>query len=95
NSAVDYIERNSQLIQYLHVSAMKAESSKVTKRRLSPEIVELIRQRGIALVAGNCDLTSKLAKQCRQAMEEILEKRRAAGMAEAAEAGKSIRRASR
>uniref|UniRef100_A0A0K0DMB6 50S ribosomal protein L22 n=1 Tax=Angiostrongylus cantonensis TaxID=6313 RepID=A0A0K0DMB6_ANGCA len=32
---------------------MKAESSKVTKRRLSPETIELIRGRGIARATGN------------------------------------------
>uniref|UniRef100_A0A0K0DC34 LUD_dom domain-containing protein n=1 Tax=Angiostrongylus cantonensis TaxID=6313 RepID=A0A0K0DC34_ANGCA len=74
---------------------MKAESSKVTKRRLSPETLELIRHRGITWAAGNSELTSELAKQCRQAMKEDLKERRAAVMIEAAEAGKSIRKARR
>uniref|UniRef100_A0A0K0D3Y0 SAP domain-containing protein n=1 Tax=Angiostrongylus cantonensis TaxID=6313 RepID=A0A0K0D3Y0_ANGCA len=74
---------------------MKAESSKVTKRRLSSETLELIRQRGIARAAGKCELTSKLAKQCRQAIKEDLKERRAAVMVEAAEARKSIRKARR
>ena len=74
---------------------MKAESSKVTKRRLSPETLELIRQRGLARAAGNRELTSELAKQCRQAIKEDLKERRAAVMVEAAEAGKSIRKARR
>uniref|UniRef100_A0A158PBX5 Phosphatidylinositol 4-kinase beta n=1 Tax=Angiostrongylus cantonensis TaxID=6313 RepID=A0A158PBX5_ANGCA len=74
---------------------MKAESSKVTKRNLSPETLELIHQRGIARAAGNRDLTSELAKQCRQVIKEDLKERTAAGMDEAAEAGKSIRKARR
>uniref|UniRef100_A0A158P7X9 Histidine ammonia-lyase n=1 Tax=Angiostrongylus cantonensis TaxID=6313 RepID=A0A158P7X9_ANGCA len=65
DAVVDNInEEYDRLIQHLHVSAMKAESSKVTKRRLSPETQELIRQRGIARTAGKRELTSKLAKQC-------------------------------
>uniref|UniRef100_A0A158P636 Uncharacterized protein n=1 Tax=Angiostrongylus cantonensis TaxID=6313 RepID=A0A158P636_ANGCA len=74
---------------------MKAESSKVTKRRLSPETLELIRQRGLARAAGNRELTSELAKQCRQAIKDDLEERKAAVMVEEAEAGKSIRKARR
>ncbi|VDM62047.1 unnamed protein product [Angiostrongylus costaricensis] len=57
---------------------MKAESSKVAMRRLSPETLELIRQRGIAQAAGNRELTTELAKQCRQAIKEDLKERRAA-----------------
>uniref|UniRef100_A0A0K0CZV0 DUF977 family protein n=1 Tax=Angiostrongylus cantonensis TaxID=6313 RepID=A0A0K0CZV0_ANGCA len=74
---------------------MKAESSKVSKRRLSPETLELIRQRGIARAAGNRELTSELVKQCRQAIKEDLKERRAAVMVEAAQNGKSIRKAHR
>ncbi|VDM63801.1 unnamed protein product [Angiostrongylus costaricensis] len=74
---------------------MKAESSKVTKRRLSPETLELIRQLGIARAAGNRERTSELAKQCRQAIKEDLREGSAAVMAEAVEAGKSIRKAHR
>uniref|UniRef100_A0A0K0CVB3 50S ribosomal protein L22 n=1 Tax=Angiostrongylus cantonensis TaxID=6313 RepID=A0A0K0CVB3_ANGCA len=74
---------------------MKAESSKVTKRRLSPETQELIRQRGIARAAGKRELTSELAKQCTQAIKEDHKERRVAVMVEAAEAGKSIRKAHR
>uniref|UniRef100_A0A0K0DJA6 DUF3606 domain-containing protein n=1 Tax=Angiostrongylus cantonensis TaxID=6313 RepID=A0A0K0DJA6_ANGCA len=72
---------------------MKAESSKVTKRRLSPETLELIRQRGLARAAGNRDITSKVAKQSRQAIKEDLKERRGTVMVEAAEAVKSIRKA--
>uniref|UniRef100_A0A0K0DR71 Uncharacterized protein n=1 Tax=Angiostrongylus cantonensis TaxID=6313 RepID=A0A0K0DR71_ANGCA len=74
---------------------MKAESSKVTRRRLYPETFELIRQRGIVRSAGNRELTSELAKQCRQAIKEDLKERKAAVMVEAAEAGKSIHKACR
>uniref|UniRef100_A0A0K0DMQ0 Reverse transcriptase domain-containing protein n=1 Tax=Angiostrongylus cantonensis TaxID=6313 RepID=A0A0K0DMQ0_ANGCA len=74
---------------------MKAENSKVTKRRLPPGTLELIRQRGIARAAGNRELTSELEKQCRQARKEGLKERRAAVMVEAAEPEKSIRKARR
>uniref|UniRef100_A0A0K0DHP1 Core-binding (CB) domain-containing protein n=1 Tax=Angiostrongylus cantonensis TaxID=6313 RepID=A0A0K0DHP1_ANGCA len=59
------------------------------------QTLELIRQRGIARVADNRELTSELAKQCRQAIKEDLKERRAAVMVEAAEAGNSIRKARR
>uniref|UniRef100_A0A0K0DR85 Uncharacterized protein n=1 Tax=Angiostrongylus cantonensis TaxID=6313 RepID=A0A0K0DR85_ANGCA len=71
---------------------MKAESSKVTKRRLSQETLQLIRQRRIARAACNRELTSELAKQGRGAIREDLEERRAAVMVEAAEAPKGIRK---
>ncbi|VDM61250.1 unnamed protein product [Angiostrongylus costaricensis] len=74
---------------------MKAEGSKVTRRRLSPERLELIRQRGIARAAGNRELTSELAKQCRQAIKEDFKERRAAVMVEIKQAGKNIRKAHR
>uniref|UniRef100_A0A0K0DBT1 Craniofacial development protein 2-like n=1 Tax=Angiostrongylus cantonensis TaxID=6313 RepID=A0A0K0DBT1_ANGCA len=86
DAVVDNIEEEyDRLIEHLHVSAVNAESSKVTKRRLSPEPLELTRQRGIARAAGNRDLTSELAKQCKQAIKEDLKERRAAVMVEAAE----------
>ncbi|VDM62945.1 unnamed protein product [Angiostrongylus costaricensis] len=72
---------------------MKAESSKVTKRQLSPETLELIRLRGIARAADNRELTSKLAKQCRQAIKEDFKEARAAVMVYAGKDGKSIRNA--
>uniref|UniRef100_A0A0K0DAY1 Reverse transcriptase domain-containing protein n=1 Tax=Angiostrongylus cantonensis TaxID=6313 RepID=A0A0K0DAY1_ANGCA len=71
---------------------MKAESTEVTKRRMSPETLELIRQREIVRAAGNRELTSELAKQCRQAIREDPKERRAAVMIEAAEAGKCTRK---
>ncbi|KAE9413939.1 hypothetical protein Angca_006889, partial [Angiostrongylus cantonensis] len=87
NAVVDNIdEEYDRLIQHLHVSVMKAESLKATKRRLSPEPLELIRQRGIARAASNRELTSGLAKQCRQSIEKDFEERRVAVMVEAAEA---------
>ncbi|EYC34431.1 hypothetical protein Y032_0001g41 [Ancylostoma ceylanicum] len=79
-----------QLIQQLRDSANKAVSSRTTKRRLSHETLELIRQRGAARAAGNYQLTSKLARRCREAIKEDL-KERAVVLAEAAEAGRSIR----
>uniref|UniRef100_A0A0K0D4M5 Transposase n=1 Tax=Angiostrongylus cantonensis TaxID=6313 RepID=A0A0K0D4M5_ANGCA len=73
DTAVDSIdEQYDRPIQHLHVNDMKVESSKVTKRRLFPETLELIRQRGIARAAGNRELTSEPAKQCRQATKKIL-----------------------
>uniref|UniRef100_A0A0K0DRC8 Nbl1_Borealin_N domain-containing protein n=1 Tax=Angiostrongylus cantonensis TaxID=6313 RepID=A0A0K0DRC8_ANGCA len=74
---------------------MKVESSKVSKRRLSPETFEQMRQGGIARAAGNRELTPELAKQCRRAIKEDLKERKAAVMVEAAEAGKSVRKARR
>ncbi|VDM64586.1 unnamed protein product [Angiostrongylus costaricensis] len=65
-AVVDNIdEEYDRLIQHLHVSAVKAESSTSTKRRLSPETLELICHRGIARAAGNRELTSEIGKQCR------------------------------
>ena len=96
NSVIDNIdEKYDWLIQHLHVSAIRAECSKATKRRLSPGTLELIRQRGIARAEGNHQLTSELAKLCRKAIKEDLKERRAAVVVEAAGAGKSIRKGRR
>ncbi|EYB94061.1 hypothetical protein Y032_0176g561 [Ancylostoma ceylanicum] len=84
-------EEYERLIQHLRDSAKKAEGSRTTKRRLSHETLELIRQRGAARAAGNYQLTSELARRCREAIKEDLKERRAAVLAEAAEAGRSIR----
>ncbi|VDM62472.1 unnamed protein product [Angiostrongylus costaricensis] len=73
---------------------VKSENSKVIKRGLPPETLELIHLSGIARAAGNRELRSELAKQCSQAIKED-RKQRAAVMAEAAEVGKSIRKAHR
>ncbi|VDM58514.1 unnamed protein product [Angiostrongylus costaricensis] len=93
NAVVDNIdEEYDRLTQHLHVNGMKAESSKVTKRCLSPETFELIRQRGIARAAGNRELTFELEEQDRrQAIKEDLKETKVAAMVEAAEAAKSIR----
>ncbi|KAK6762585.1 hypothetical protein RB195_023346 [Necator americanus] len=96
DSAMDNIdEEYDRLVEHLHDCAKKAESFKTTKRRLSLETLELIRQRGAARAAGNQELTSELARLCREAIKEDLKERRAEVLAEAAEAGKSIRYARR
>ncbi|KAK6735182.1 hypothetical protein RB195_018394 [Necator americanus] len=51
-------EEYDRLVEHLHDCAKKAESFKTTKRRLSLETLELIRQRGAARAAGNQELTS-------------------------------------
>ncbi|KAK6729381.1 hypothetical protein RB195_006438 [Necator americanus] len=96
DSAMDNIdEEYDRLVEHLHDCAKKAESFKTTKRRLSLKTLELIRQRGAARAAGNQELTSELARLCREAIKEDLKERRAEVLAEAAEAGKSIRYARR
>nr|CDJ98096.1 hypothetical protein HCOI_02190100 [Haemonchus contortus] len=87
-------EEYDRLVEHLHNCARKVESLQVT-RRLSSKTLELIRQRGIARATGNHQQTSELAKLCREAIKEDLKERRAAVMDEAAEAGKSIRKARR
>ncbi|EPB71415.1 hypothetical protein ANCCEY_09498 [Ancylostoma ceylanicum] len=77
--------------RHLRDSAKKAEGLTTTKRRLSHETLELIRLLGAARAAGNYQLTSELARRCREAIKEDLKERRAAVLAEAAEAGRSIR----
>ena len=79
-------EEYDRLVKHLHDCAKKAESIKTTKRRLSLETLELIRQRGAARAAGNQELTSELAKLCREAIKEELKERRAKVLAEAADA---------
>ncbi|KAK6757211.1 hypothetical protein RB195_015189 [Necator americanus] len=71
DSAMDNIDKEyDRLIEHLHDCGKKDESFKTTKRRLSLETLELIRQ---------------------EAIKEDLKERRAEVLAEAAEAGKSIR----
>ncbi|VDP08772.1 unnamed protein product [Heligmosomoides polygyrus] len=84
-------EENDRLVHHLHDSAKGAESLKTTKRRLSPETLELIRQPGAARASCNYQLTSELAKLCRAAIKEDLKERRAEVLAEAAEAELGIR----
>ncbi|KAK6763466.1 hypothetical protein RB195_023966 [Necator americanus] len=63
NSAMDNIgEEYDRLVEHFHDCAKKAKSFKTTKRRLSLETLELIRQRGAARTAGNQELTSELAR---------------------------------
>ncbi|KAK6756497.1 hypothetical protein RB195_014732 [Necator americanus] len=96
DSAMDNIdEEYDRPVEHLHDCAKKAESFETTKRRLSLETLELIRQRGAARAAGNQELTSELANLCREAIKEDLKERRTEVLAEAAEAGKSIRCARR
>ncbi|KAK6740992.1 hypothetical protein RB195_009067 [Necator americanus] len=84
-------DENKRFVEHLPDCAKKAESFKTTKRRLSLETLELIRQRGAARTAGNQELTSKLARLCREEIKEDLKGRRAEVLAEAAEAGKIYR----
>ncbi|ETN83927.1 hypothetical protein NECAME_01720 [Necator americanus] len=96
HSAVDNIDDEyDRPVEHLQDCAKKAENFKTTKRRLSLETLELIRQRGAVRATGNQELTSELAKLCREAIKEDLKERRAEVLAEAAEAGKSIRYARR
>ncbi|KAK6739555.1 hypothetical protein RB195_008201 [Necator americanus] len=88
---MDHIdEEYDRLTEHLHDCAKKAESFKTTKRCLSLETLELIRQRGAARAAGNQEeFTSELARLCREAIKKDLKERRAEVLAEAAEAGKA------
>ncbi|KAK6758220.1 hypothetical protein RB195_015815 [Necator americanus] len=88
-------EEYDRHVEHLHDCAKKAESFKTTRRRLSLETLELIRQRGAARAAGNQELTSELARLCREVKKEYLKEKRAVLLPEAAEAGKSIRYARR
>ncbi|KAK6760966.1 hypothetical protein RB195_022149 [Necator americanus] len=65
-------EEYDRLVKHLHNCAKKTESFETTKRRLSLETLELIRQRGAARAAGNQEITSELAKLCREAIKEDL-----------------------
>ncbi|KAK6762291.1 hypothetical protein RB195_023126 [Necator americanus] len=70
DSAMD--EEYDLLVEHLHDCAKKAESFKTTKRCFSLETLELLRQRGAARAAGNQELTSGLARLCREAIKEDL-----------------------
>ncbi|KIH53939.1 hypothetical protein ANCDUO_15918 [Ancylostoma duodenale] len=60
DAVVDNIdEEYDRLVQHLRDSARKVEGSRSTKRRLSYETLELIRQRGVARAARNYQLTSE------------------------------------
>ncbi|KAK6749385.1 hypothetical protein RB195_001786 [Necator americanus] len=88
-------EEYDRLVEHLHDCTKKAESFKTIKRRLSLETLELICQRGAARAAGSQELTSELARVCKQVIKEDLKERRVKVLAEAAETGKSIRYARR
>ncbi|VDO23607.1 unnamed protein product [Heligmosomoides polygyrus] len=88
-------EEYDRFMHHLLDNAKEAESFTTTKRRLSPETLELIRQRGAARASGNYHLMSELSKPCIAAIKEDLKERRAEMLAEAAEAGLSIRNARR
>ncbi|KAK6742099.1 hypothetical protein RB195_009767 [Necator americanus] len=92
DNIVDEYER---LVEHLHDCTRKAKSFKTTKRRHSPKTLKLLRQCGAAPAAGKKELTSELAKFGRTAIKEDLKERRAEVLAEAAEAGQSIRYARR
>ncbi|KAK6764757.1 hypothetical protein RB195_024908 [Necator americanus] len=77
--------------EHLHDCARKAKSFKTTERRLLPKTLKLIRQRGVARVANNQELTSKPARLCREAIKGDLKERRAELLPEAVEVGQSIR----
>ncbi|KAK6763377.1 hypothetical protein RB195_023904 [Necator americanus] len=79
-----------RLVVHFHDCTRKAKSFKTAKRRLSQKTLELIRQRVAAPAASNQELTSELARLCREAIKEDLKERRAEMLAEAAETGQSI-----
>ncbi|KAK6744368.1 hypothetical protein RB195_011210 [Necator americanus] len=83
-------EEYDRLVEHLDCTR-RVDSFKTTKRRLSLKTLKLIRQRGAARAAGNQKLTSELARLCREVLNQDLKERRAEVLAEAAEAGKSIR----
>ncbi|KAK6764225.1 hypothetical protein RB195_024513 [Necator americanus] len=56
-------EEYDRLVEYLQDCAKKAESFKTTKRHLSLEILELIRQRGAARAAGKTHVRARKALQ--------------------------------
>ncbi|ETN76171.1 hypothetical protein NECAME_03544 [Necator americanus] len=96
DTVVDNIDdKYERLVEHLHDCTRKAKDFKTAKRRLSPKTLELIRQRGAARGASNQELTSELAKLCREAIKKEFKERRAEVLAEAAEAGQSIRYARR
>ncbi|RCN47980.1 hypothetical protein ANCCAN_05919 [Ancylostoma caninum] len=56
-------EEYDRLVQHLRDSAKSAEGLRVTKRRLSYETLELIRQREAARAAGNYQLARKTVQR--------------------------------
>ena len=78
------------LVQHLHDCVKNAKSWKATNRCLSSETLMLIHQCSLARAWGNHMPTSKLTKLCREAIKEDPKDRRAAVLANAAEARTSI-----
>ncbi|KAK6761364.1 hypothetical protein RB195_022432 [Necator americanus] len=87
---LDQFEDQRESRKALYGSARKGgvAETEIIKRRLPPETLELIGQRG---AAGNHKLTSELARLCRETIKEDLKETGAEVLAEAAKAGKSIR----
>ncbi|WKY03173.1 hypothetical protein Q1695_016459 [Nippostrongylus brasiliensis] len=96
DSAEDNIdEEYNRVIAHIRDCVQVAESPKNTRKRLSYETLELIRQRGVARTEGDYLQTSELAKLYREAIKENLKERRVAALVDAADACKSIRNARR
>ncbi|KAK6750145.1 hypothetical protein RB195_002253 [Necator americanus] len=83
DTVMDNIDGEEWLVEHLHDCRRKAKSFKTTKRRLSPKTLELIR--GATRAAGKQELTSELARLCRETIKEDLKGRRAEVLAEDAE----------
>ncbi|XGW24665.1 hypothetical protein V3C99_006248, partial [Haemonchus contortus] len=75
-------EEHDRLFEHLRDCVRKTESLKDVKKRPSSKTLELIR------AACNNQLTSELAKLCREAIKEDLKERRAAVLTETAEAAR-------
>ncbi|KIH56007.1 MSP domain protein [Ancylostoma duodenale] len=91
-------EWHDRLVQHLHDSAKSAEHLRVTKRnkknkKSAYEIFQLPCQHEAKRAAGNCQLTSELAKPRREAIKEDLKERQVAVLANAAEARESLYKA--
>ncbi|KAK6764437.1 hypothetical protein RB195_024671 [Necator americanus] len=67
---MDNIDKEyDHVLENYHYCTKKVESYKTTERRLLPETLELIHQRGVGRSAGNQKLTYKLARLCRDREE--------------------------
>ncbi|KAJ1358038.1 hypothetical protein KIN20_016342 [Parelaphostrongylus tenuis] len=82
----DDISIHIVIIDILVLQLAKAESPKVTKRRLSPQTLQLIRVESREQQARYV----RLAKRVKEATKENLKERRAAAMTESVEVGKDI-----
>ncbi|VDL86693.1 unnamed protein product [Nippostrongylus brasiliensis] len=91
DSAKDNIhEVCNRFIARIRDCSQEAESPKNTRKRLSHETLELIRQRGVARTEGDYLRTLKLARLCREAIKEDLKERRVAALVYVAEAGATL-----